>query len=212
MDRLKANVDQVRQKIDQACRRAGRDPLSVTLIVVTKSAPAAVIPRLLEFGVRDIAENRPVEALERIGTLEGFTRHMIGHLQTNKIRKVLEWANVIHSVDRPSLLRELAKEARKPPLFIQVNVSGEATKGGYRPGETREAVLSAGRTHEVRGLMTMAPEVGDPRPWFRKLRELAVASGVAGLSMGMSGDYEIAVEEGATHLRIGSAIFEGVLV
>jgi len=212
LDRLQANLDSVRARIDAACRRAGRDPSSVTLVVVTKSAPAEVLPRLAALGVRDIAENRPVEALERIGRLEGFRRHMIGHLQTNKVRKALEWADVIHSVDRSSLLAELAKHNKKPPLFVQVNVSGESTKGGYGPGDAEAAVREARRTHEVLGLMTMAPAAGDPRGWFRELRLLAARCGLQGLSMGMTGDFEAAVEEGATHLRIGSAIFEGVRV
>jgi uncharacterized pyridoxal phosphate-containing UPF0001 family protein len=137
---------------------------------------------------------------------------MIGHLQTNKAKKALEWADVIHSVDRPSLLSELARHPRKPPVFIQVNVSGEETKGGYGPAEAEAAVREACRTHEVLGLMTMAPKGGDARACFRKLRELAQTCGVAGLSMGMTEDFEAAVEEGATCVRIGSAIFEGVLL
>ncbi len=212
LDRLGRNLDGVRQRIGAACRRAGREPGTVTLVVVTKSAPAECIPPLASLGVVEIGENRAVEGLERIGGLRGFRRHMIGHLQTNKVRKALEWADVIHSVDRPSVLVELARHNKKPPVFVQLNVTGEATKGGYGPGEAEEAVREARRTHEVLGLMTMAPRGGDARSCFRTLRGLAERCGVAGLSMGMSEDFEAAVEEGATCVRIGGAIFEGVLV
>ena len=212
LSRLRSNVDGIRSRIAAACGRAGRDPSGVTLIVVTKSVPAELIPRLADLGVRDVGENRPVEALERIGGLSGFRRHMIGHLQTNKIGKALAWADVVHSVDRPSLLAALAKQSRKVPVFVQVNVSGEASKGGYGPEDVEAAVAEARRSLEVLGLMTMAPEGVDARPHFRRLRELAARSGLAGLSMGMSQDFEVGVEEGATHVRVGTAIFEGVLI
>lgn len=212
LSRLRSNLDGVRSRIAAACERAGRDPSGVTLIVVTKSVPAELIPRLAELGVRDVGENRPVEALGRIGGLSGFRRHMIGHLQTNKIGKALAWADVLHSVDRPSLLAALAKQPRKVPVFVQANVSGEASKGGYAPEDVGEAVAEARRSLEVLGLMTMAPEGTDARPHFRRLRELAAQVGVKGLSMGMSQDFEAGVEEGATHVRVGTAIFEGVLI
>jgi len=212
LSRLRSNLDGVRSRIAAACARAGRDPSGVTLIVVTKSVPAELIPRLAELGVRDIGENRPVEALGRIGGLQGFRRHMIGHLQTNKIGKALAWADIVHSVDRPSLLAALAKQARKVPVFVQVNVSGEESKGGYGPEGVEGAVAEARRSLEVLGLMTMAPEGTDARPHFRRLRELAARAGLAGLSMGMSQDFEAGVEEGATHVRVGTAIFEGVLI
>ena len=213
IDRLRSNLDGVRSRIAAACARAGRDPSGVTLVVVTKSVPADVIPRLAELGVRDIGENRPVEALARVGGLTAFRRHMIGHLQTNKIAKVLAWADVLHSGDRPSLLEALAKQPRKLPVFVQVNVSGEASKGGFAPEDAEGAVAGARRGGlEVQGFMTMAPEGSDARPHFRRLRELAARIGVPGLSMGMSQDYEVGVEEGATHVRVGTAIFEGVLI
>jgi uncharacterized pyridoxal phosphate-containing UPF0001 family protein len=137
---------------------------------------------------------------------------MIGHLQTNKVAKALEWAEVLHSADRASLLRELSKHNKKPPVFVQVNVSGEASKGGFAPAGVEEAVAGARRSLEVLGLMTMAPEGADARPHFRRLRELASRSGLEKLSMGMTQDFEVAVEEGATHVRVGTAIFEGVLI
>ena len=210
--RLGRNLDGIRVRIESACRRAGRDPSGVSLMVVTKSVPPECIPPLASFGITEIGENRPIESLERVGSLARFRHHMIGHLQTNKVRKALEWADVIHSVDRPSLLAELARHNKKPPLFVQVNVSGEATKGGYGPETAGEAVREARRPHDVAGLMTMAPRGGDARACFRALRELAARCGVAGLSMGMTEDFEAAVEEGATIVRIGTAIFDGVLV
>ena len=212
LERLRSNLDGVRARIAAACGRAKRDPGSVTLVVVTKSIPRELIPRLAEFGVTDIGENRAVEGADRVGGLAGFRRHMIGHLQTNKAARALQWADSIHSVDRPSLVRELAKHQRKVPVFVQVNVSGEASKGGFTPEEAAGAVADARRTLDVVGLMTMAPEGSDARPHFRKLRELAAAAGLARLSMGMTQDFDVAVEEGATDVRVGTAIFDGVLV
>jgi PLP dependent protein len=210
--RLRSNLDAVRSRIAAACARAGRDPASVTLVVVTKSIPGELIPQLSELGVTDIGENRAVEALERVGGLGGFRRHMIGHLQTNKVAKALQWADAIHSVDRASLVRELSKVQRKVPVFVQINVSGEASKGGFAPEESEAAVAEARKALDVVGLMTMAPEGVDARPHFRRLRELASRMGLQGLSMGMTQDFEAAVEEGATHVRVGTAIFDGVLI
>ena len=191
-----------------ACLR--RDPATVTLIVVTKSAPAEILPRLAEFGVTDIGENRPMEALERVGKLTGYRRHMIGHLQTNKVAKALAWAEVIHSVDRDSLAAELRRQQKRVPVFVQINVSGETSKGGYGPAQAEEAVARARQGLDVVGLMTMAPEGVDARPHFRALRDLAARVKLVQLSMGMTQDFEIAVEEGATHVRVGTAVFEGV--
>ncbi len=209
-DRLRRNVEEVRRRIAEACARAGRDPGSVTLVVVTKTAPVEAIPGLASLGVEDIGENRPIEGLDRVGRLVQFRRHMIGHVQTNKLKKVLEWADVLHSVDRPKLIEELERQPKRPSIYVQVNVSGEAAKGGFRPEEAEAAVGRARRSLDVLGLMTMAPEGAEARPFFRKLRELAGRCGLSRLSMGMTQDFEAAVEEGATCVRIGSAIFEGV--
>ncbi len=211
-ERLRANLKSVRDRIAAACGRAGRDPSGVTLVVVTKSIPAELIPGLAEFGVTDVGENRAAEGLQRVGGLSGIRRHMIGHLQTNKVGKALQWADVLHSVDRPSLAAELSKHNKRIPVFVQVNVSGEASKGGFRPEETGAAVADARRSLDVAGLMTMAPAGADARPHFRRLRELARELGLPGLSMGMTQDFEAAVEEGATLVRIGTAIFDGVLI
>lgn len=220
-DRLRANLEGVRSRIEAACRRVGRNPSDVTLVAVTKTVPVPVIEALLELGHRDAAENRPVEGAARAAQVRGTARwHFVGHLQTNKARKVLERFEVLHSLDRDGLALELEKrlavEGRRIAAFVQINVSGEGTKGGFPAGEAREAVarIRDRCPHlQVLGLMTMAPE-GDPeaaRPHFRRLRELAAEAGVSGLSMGMSGDFEAAVEEGATHVRIGTALFEGLL-
>jgi pyridoxal phosphate enzyme (YggS family) len=210
LSRLHVNLDNVRRRIAEACGRVRRDPATVTLIVVTKSAPAEILPRLAEFGVTDIGENRPVEALERVGKLTGYRRHMIGHLQTNKVAKALAWAEVIHSVDRDSLAAELRRQQKRVPVFVQINVSGETSKGGYGPAQAEEAVARARQGLDVVGLMTMAPEGVDARPHFRALRDLAARVKLVQLSMGMTQDFEIAVEEGATHVRVGTAVFEGV--
>jgi PLP dependent protein len=212
LNRLRSNLERVRGRIAAACGRAGRDPAAVTLVVVTKSIPEELIPRLADFGVTEIGENRAVEGADRVAALGGFRRHMIGHLQTNKAARALQWADLIHSVDRSSLVRELAKHQRKVPVFVQVNVSGEASKGGFSPDEVDAAVAEAKRSLEVVGLMTMAPEGTDARPHFRRLRELGARSGLGKLSMGMTQDFEVAAEEGATHVRVGTAIFEGVLL
>ncbi len=184
----------------------------MTLVVVTKYLPAEAIPSLAAEGITDIGENRAVEGLARVGGLARFRRHMIGQLQTNKVKKALRWADVLHSVDRPALVAELARNNKRIPVFVQVNVSGEPTKAGYRPEEAEAAVAGARRSLEVAGLMTMAPEGADARPHFRRLRGLADRCGLGGLSMGMTQDFEAAVEEGATAVRIGSAVFEGVLL
>lgn len=213
LGRLSANLEAVRARIAEACRRAGRDPSAVTLVVVTKTAPVELIPKLSALGVTDVGEHRPVEGLRRVGPLRQFRRHMIGHIQTNKLRKTLEWADVIHSLDRPALIEAMARTEPKRPVYVQVNVSGEPTKGGFRPEEVGDAVAAARRAGlEVLGLMTMAPRGGEARSFFRRLRELGIREGLAGLSMGMSEDFEAAVEEGATLVRIGSAVFEGVRV
>ena len=201
LGRLRSNLEGVRARIAAACARAGRSPSSVTLVVVTKSVPKELIPRLSELGVTDIGENRAVEGADRVAGAGGFRRHMIGHLQTNKVAKALQWADAIHSVDRASLVRELSKSNKKLPVFVQLNVSGEASKGGFPPEESEAAVAEAKKALDVVGLMTMAPEGVDARPHFRRLRELAARLGLAGLSMGMTQDFEAAVEEGATHVR-----------
>ncbi len=208
---------EVRRRIEAAALRARRDPESIRLVAVTKSLPREEIAPLAALGISDIGENRILEGADRrriVGS--SFRWHMIGHVQTNKVKRLLEWVDVLHSLDRISLAEELEKHLaqtpRKLPSFVQVNVSGEATKGGFAAGETPEAVTLFRRDFphlDIVGLMTMAPEGADARPHFRRLSGLAEQCGLAQLSMGMSQDYEIAVEEGASVLRIGSALFSG---
>lgn len=210
LERLHRNLDSVRGRIEAACRRSGRDTGAVRLVVVTKTIPAEAIPRLSEAGVTDIGERRPVEGARRVGGLTAFRRHMVGHIQTNKVRRTLDWADVIHSVDRMDLVGALARQGKCPPVYVQINVTGEESKGGFTPGEAEAAVREARKTLTVEGLMTMAPLEGDPRPAFRGLRDLAERCGVAGLSMGMTRDFEVAIEEGATCVRVGTGVFTGV--
>lgn len=220
------NVEQVQQTIRQAALRAGRDPKAVTLIAVSKTRSVAEIEAALAAGVTHLGENRVQEMAQKVGPLEGrgVTWHLIGTLQTNKVKQALDMANLIHSLDRDSLLDELIRQAerrgRPCDALVQVNVSGEATKHGISPGSLHPFLrrISQQQWVRVRGLMTMAPLSENPedaRPHFRRLRELADEVrelalpnvSMEHLSMGMSGDYAVAVEEGATLVRVGTAIF-----
>jgi pyridoxal phosphate enzyme (YggS family) len=214
---LRDNLARVRDRISAACRRSGRDPSGVTLVAVTKSAGDSEVEDLLGLGVRDLGESRAVQGAARaLRFADGVRWHFIGHLQTNKSAKVADAFQVLHSLDRPALAEDLEKRcAGRPeplPVFLQVNVSGEATKGGFTPEATKDALTRVRERQghlQVMGLMTMAP-AGLPesaRPHFRRLRQLARECGVSGLSMGMSDDFEVAIEEGATHIRVGTALF-----
>jgi pyridoxal phosphate enzyme (YggS family) len=223
-EKLRRNVESVRRRVADACRVMNRDPSSLTLVVVTKDRPVEAIRELYELGVKDLGESRVQEASEKRPSLPagagGPRWHMIGHLQTNKVRRAVELFDVIHSVDRPSLAQELhrhlASRGRTIDAFVQVNVAGEAQKGGIPPDQVLpfvDDIRDRCSTLRLQGLMTMAPLSDEPERvrWvFARLRELAVQVGLPGLSMGMTQDYVVAIEEGATHLRIGSAFFEGV--
>lgn len=217
----------MRARIAAAARRAGRDPEGVALVAVSKGRAPEQVRAALAAGVRALGENRVGELLAKHAAVgPGPEWHFVGRLQTNKVKALLRGAPVrlVHSLDRPSLAVELDRQARRlglvQPVLVQVNVSGEATKAGVAPDELLPFLrLAAGLPGlRVEGLMTMAPPVRDPeeaRPVFRRLRELrdeAAAAGIPGvgmehLSMGMSGDFEVAVEEGATIVRVGTAIF-----
>ncbi|MFO7274640.1 MAG: YggS family pyridoxal phosphate-dependent enzyme [Bacillota bacterium] len=226
MSKIMENVGLVLERIRRAAERAGRDPAGIRLVAVTKTRTVEEIEEVLAAGIRDLGENRVQELRSKAPLLQDKapTWHLIGTLQTNKVKHALEWATLIHSLDRPSLLQELVKQAerRDQPVdaLVQVNVSGEATKHGIPPGELESFLrrVAQQRWVRVRGLMTMAPLSDNPedaRPHFRRLRELRdqmQALGLEGinlehLSMGMSGDFEVAVEEGATLVRVGTAIF-----
>jgi pyridoxal phosphate enzyme (YggS family) len=227
LNRLKTNLDRIRDRIARSCERVGRDPSEVTLVAVTKMVTPDVAGLLFEAGVEHIGENRVAEAQRKIEVLgDKGTWHMIGHLQRNKVKKAIPLFSMIHSVDSLRLLREIAlfceKRETLMEILFEVNVSGEASKYGLEPSELDNILNEAGRlpSVKVRGLMTMAPFDPDPeaaRPHFRALRTLweqtrnpSTRPDYQLLSMGMSGDFETAVEEGATHIRVGTALYEGL--
>lgn len=220
---LAANLEQVRGRIAAACARAGRDPGEVTLVAVSKNHPPESVRALADLGVGVFGENRVQEAKAKVPLAPGRLRwHLIGHLQSNKCRDAVQLFEMIESVDSLGLAEELQKwadkAARTVRILLEVNVAGEASKFGYRP----EAVLAdlerinALPRLEVQGLMTVAPWSPDAervRMVFRRLRELRgecearLGAPLPHLSMGMSGDFEVAIEEGATMVRIGTALF-----
>ena len=225
---LAGNLKRVRERIAAACARVKRDPKEVTLIAVTKTVGPDVIQALIELGVTDIGENKLQAAQEKFPQVPGLRdrtkvkRHFIGHLQTNKVKGVLELFDVIHSVDSVKLAEEINKRAARAKqdikCFVELNVSGEASKEGFSPEEFGECADKIVLLPDLwfRGYMTMAPQTLNPeevRPVFRKLAKLVRAwseTSATYLSMGMSNDFEIAIEEGATHVRIGTALFEGL--
>lgn len=206
----------VRQAIAHALSRAGDPHREVTIVAVTKTAPAAVVEAVAAAGIGDVGESKVQEAARKIPEVKAPLRwHLVGHLQRNKARRAAGLFSVIHSVDSTALLDALESAGRPLAVFLEINVAGDARKHGARPEEARGLLQRASRigTLDVLGLMTVPPLDGDPRPSFRALRELLQDLNRAGdraplraLSMGMSGDFEIAIEEGATHVRIGTAI------
>ena len=219
---VKVNLEQVQARIAAAARTVGREPASVRLVCVTKGLPVDRIKEAVACGVREIGENRVQEAREKQPLLESDLRwHLVGHLQRNKIKQALELFDVIHSVDSMELIEALIQHAvshpaasgRPPELLVQVNVSGEATKHGCRPEEAQvlAQAIRQSRVLTLAGFMTMAPFSDHPesaRPFFRRLREIRDGADPAlHLSMGMSQDFEVAVQEGATMVRIGTLIF-----
>jgi len=223
MSNLLENLELVRARVAAAEVRAGRAPGSVELMAVSKSHPVEVIRELARAPHDLFGESRVQEVLAKAPELSsGLRWHFIGHLQKNKIRRLVPWVEAIHSVDSLALAEDLdriaAEEGRRPDIYLQVNIAEDAAKHGFSPEAVRrdlEALLGLKRVN-VLGLMTIPALVDDPeknRPAFAALRrlrdELAAASGVplTGLSMGMSDDYEIAIEEGATVVRVGGAIF-----
>jgi hypothetical protein len=224
---LASNLATVNRRLAAACARAGRDAGEVTLVAVTKYARPEWVRGLVSLGVQDLGESRPQQLTERAGWFDNSVRwHLIGPLQRNKVRKTLPVAGLIHSVDSLRLLsaidRVAAEERMRPRVLLEVNVAGEEAKHGFAPDDVVSGwseVASAAHV-SVAGLMTMAPSDDDPersRPVFRRLRELRdelrarhPESDLPVLSMGMSGDFEVAIEEGATLVRIGSRLFEGL--
>jgi PLP dependent protein len=212
---VRENYCRILDKIQTAATRSGRSPGSVRLIAVTKTVPPEKIREAVEAGITDIGENRLQEALPKREELRGLplTWHFIGHLQTNKARKVIEHFDWVQCVDRRDLAEKLNQTAMKPlPVLIEVNIGIEATKSGIDPDHL-QAFIDDFRGFErlrLRGLMAIPPFFEDPehvRPFFRKLRELSERFTLPELSMGMSHDFEVAVEEGATMVRIGTSLF-----
>lgn len=226
--RLEQNYRDVIRRIDAASARAGRPSEKVTLVAVTKSAEPDWIRELIGLGAGDLGESRPQQLVERTEQISGPVRwHLVGHLQRNKARRVLPLVSLIHSVDSLRLLSALERLGDEmnlePRVLLEVNISGEARKHGFTPDELTahwDEVLAC-RHVRIEGLMTMAPLSDDPetsRPVFRGLRELRDRLAAASppsftlphLSMGMSDDFEAAIEEGATIVRIGTSLFEGL--
>ena len=211
------NLARVREQIAAACRRAGRSPDEVTLVGVSKGFPAEAVAEACEAGLQDLGENRVQEAAAKIEALAATGRrprwHLIGHLQTNKAKTATGLFAIIHSVDSVRLAQALSRRAQEPvPMLLEVNAGQEAGKFGLAPQEVAAALrdIAPLPNMDVRGLMTMAPLTDEPesvRPVFRCLRELRDSLGLRELSMGMTGDFEVAIEEGATMVRVGRAIF-----
>jgi pyridoxal phosphate enzyme (YggS family) len=214
---IAANLERVRERLARAAERAGRRPGDVLLIAVSKTVDVERIRAAVAAGVGALGENRVQEAKDKIAEVgRPAAWHLIGHLQTNKARDAVELFDVIHSLDRVELARELERRAgargHVVEALLQVNVAAEASKGGVGPDAVSETLDIIGKLSHVRvrGLMAIPPEVeraDDARPWFRRLRELGERHGLRELSMGMSHDFEVAVEEGATMIRVGTAIF-----
>jgi pyridoxal phosphate enzyme (YggS family) len=206
-------LDDVRERIAVAARASGREPDDVTLVVVTKEVALDAIRAVLDAGATDLGENR---AQELVPKAEAIARdanvaprwHFIGRLQRNKVRAAAPHVALWQSIDREHLAREVAQRAPGAAVLVQVNVTGEPQKGGCEPRAV-DALVDVCRVLgcRVEGLMTVPPATGDPQPVFARLRQMTDDLGLSVCSMGMSGDFEIAIAEGATMVRVGSAIF-----
>lgn len=217
---LRDRYDKVMDRIANACAKVGRHPSSVRLVVVTKTHGASVLQSVIDLGIKDLGENRVQEIEEKVPQLRGeFCMHLIGHLQTNKIAKVLPYAQWIESIDSERLLDKVDEKAgelgKRPTILVQVNTSGEQSKSGCAPDEAIDLCQRAQAcvNLDFRGLMTIGPlganEV-QTRKSFELLRKIGDKLSVSSpdLSMGMSGDFEWAIEEGSTIVRIGSLLLE----
>jgi hypothetical protein len=216
---IAANLRRVQERVRAACQRAGRSPDEVTLIGISKGFPVGAVVAAHAAGLSDMGENRVQEAAAKIeaAAAQGIRPrwHLVGHLQSNKVKTALGLFDIIHSVDSFHLAEVISRQAqaRAPvPVLLEVNVAGEESKFGFNPNDVPDALARARALPnvDVQGLMTVAPlaeNAEDVRPVFRRLRELGESLGLRHLSMGMSDDFEVAVEEGATLVRIGRAIF-----
>ena len=231
MDDVRGNVERIASRVDSAARRVGRDPAGLVLIGITKTIAVETIRLGVEAGLSHLGENRVQEAAGKIPGLAGartpggaaITWHLVGHLQSNKARRAIDLFDWIHSIDGADLARRLdrcaAEAGRSPRVLLQVELGGEPSKHGIDTGALKDLAHEvAALPHlKLRGLMTLPPLFDQPessRPFFRRLRELrdGLTSGgldLPDLSMGMSGDFEVAIEEGATMVRVGRALFGG---
>lgn len=223
MFEIKENLRGIRERIHSACFRAGRDPASVHLIAVSKTFPITDIQEAIEAGQDTFGESRLQEAAPKIEALSQQVEwHFIGRVQSNKVRKILSCFDYVHALDSLKLASHMdgvaGEMGLRPKIFLQVNQSGEESKGGFSIAELSQVVheIAALQHLDIVGLMTIPPAVEDPedaRQWFSEMRifrdDVTRQSGMVlpFLSMGMSGDFEVAIEEGATHVRVGSAIF-----
>jgi pyridoxal phosphate enzyme (YggS family) len=220
---LVENLASIRRRIAGACSRAGRDPAAVTLLAVSKGMPPHVVREAVDAGLTLFGENKVQEAKAKFPLCPDRLRwHMIGHLQSNKCRDAVQLFEMIHSVDSVPLAEEIQKcadrQARTMPVLLEVNLAGEAARFGFQPDAVLTALqqINSLPRVEIHGLMTLGPwtpEAEKVRPIFRQLRELKIrceqelGAPLPHLSMGMSGDFEVAVEEGATIIRLGTALF-----
>ncbi len=225
MNMISDNMNLVRQKIDQACLRSGRDPKEVTLIAVSKTKPLPMLQEAYDCGARDFGENKVQELLDKIPQMPNDIKwHMIGHLQRNKVKYIVDKVYMIHSVDSIRLAEEISKEAQKKQvtvnILVEVNIALEESKFGTSQAEAVELVDQIAKLPGIciKGLMTIAPFVENAennREYFQKMKQLCVDImsknidnvSMDVLSMGMTGDYEVAIEEGATYVRVGTGIF-----
>jgi len=214
-DTLQGRIEQVHERMARAAQRAGRGHEEITLIAVTKVFPASTIIEAYECGLREFGENYVQEFEAKhpeVGALEGARFHLIGHLQSNKSRRAVEVFDVIQTVDSMKLAHRLDETGAPLEVMIEVKLSPEEAKAGAAPSGLPELIgaLRAAKNLKLTGLMTRPPWSDDPevsRPYFRRLRALADDHGLDCLSMGMSHDLEVAIEEGATHVRVGTALF-----
>jgi len=216
-EHISDNLRAIRGAMATAAREAARDPAGITLIAVSNTHPAEAVAAAIAAGQKVFGENRVQEAARKFPALKerhpDIELHLIGPLQTNKVKEAVALADVIQSLDRPKLAEalaaEMAKQNRRPALFIQVNTGEEPQKAGIHPGEVDGFVALCRDTLNlpVQGLMCIPPIDQHPAPHFALLKKLAERNGLAGLSMGMSNDFETAIQCGATHVRIGTAIF-----
>jgi len=210
---LSDNLDSIKKKIKAAAEKVNRDYKEIRLIAVTKNISLETIKGAVNLRVNDIGENKIQEAIKKNIASLNVKKHFIGHLQTNKIKKAVEIFDVIHSVDSLKLLKKIDKELikinKKMDVFVEMNVSGEKSKYGILPYELKKFIKEKLRNAKIIGLMAMVPltEPEKTRTYFRKLKELAEKYSLKELSMGTTNDFEVAVQEGATMIRVGRGIF-----